>query len=99
MNFVLVVGVQAAWLRHRFTHAPASNGTLPQTDGTPLPPQMSGMVQVPQSAVSPPQPSLTRPQLAPACAQVSGTQGGRPPQMFAAPPPPQVPPSVQPPQS
>src|SRR5262245_34239039 len=87
---------------------PASSAKeLPQTPDTPPPPQMYGAVQVPQSAVRPPQPSAILPQLTPGySAQVFLAHGDPPsvskelPQTLALPPPPQISPAlVQVPQS
>ncbi len=76
----------------RRTHpTPASKVALgaPQTLGVPPPPQVVPAAQVPHSR-SPPQPSLTGPQLAPAIAHVRGVQPDMPPQRLGMPPPPQV---------
>jgi hypothetical protein len=66
---------------------------LPHTLALPLPPQVSGKVQVPQFNV-PPQPSSTVPQFAHCTAHVVGVQPQRP----GVPPPPQVPGGVHIPQ-
>jgi CBS domain containing-hemolysin-like protein len=47
---------------------------VPQTFGVPLPPQISGSVQVPQKRMSGQVPSSTRPQLAAAASHVVGVQ-------------------------
>lgn len=60
----------------------------PQTLAMPLPPQVSGDRQVPQSMVLP-QPSAKAPQLAPTLLHVRGVHGGVP-QVPGTPPPPQV---------
>lgn len=76
----------------RRTHAvPASRGTVdePHTLGRPPPPQLCPTGQLPHSR-SPPQPSETGPQFAPAIAHVRGTQPEDPPQRLGTPPPPQV---------
>jgi hypothetical protein len=68
---------------------PASGLPPPHWLGTPMPPQMSGGVQLPQSIVLP-QPSATGPQLAFCWAQVRGTQFCELlPQTLGVPPPPQ----------
>ncbi len=76
----------------RRTHpGPASNLAPgePQTLGIPPPPQVAPGAQAPHSR-SPPHPSETGPQLAPAIAQVRGVQPDMPPQRLGIPPPPQV---------
>src|SRR5262245_55921831 len=98
---------QASFWHSRFLHGggPAST-PLPHTEGFPAPPQISGAVQLPHWR-SPPQPSATGPQFAPASAQVRGVQRGAsaPPSAAApvphtlGPPPPQVWPVGQAPQS
>src|SRR5206468_2232718 len=73
----------------------------PQTLDWPPPPQLCGVVQVPQLS-NPPQPSATGPQLAPpsiASAQLFGTQPATPPHTLGVPPPPQVSGAKQVPQS
>jgi hypothetical protein len=82
---------------------------LPQTLGTPPPPQMSGAAHVPQFR-APPQPSPMGPQFAPRSAHVRGLHVMLPsatppsgemyvtPQTLAVPPPPHVCPAAQPPQ-
>ena len=68
---------------------------------TPPPPQVWPEGQVPQLGVSPPQPSPTTPQVAPAWRQVRGVHDPLPlpPHVNSAPPPPQVAGGVHVPQS
>src|SRR4051812_30387636 len=74
-------------------------GPTPQWLATPPPPQVSGVLQVPQLATPPlwpampPQPSPTWPPPAPWSVQLAGTHEP-PPQWLATPPPPQVCPPV-----
>src|SRR5574340_329702 len=74
---------------------PSTVWVWPHTLGVPEPPQMSGEVQLPQLAVSPPQPSATVPQFA--VPQPCGTQPAVPPSgstpvpHLLGPPPPQKP--------
>ena len=89
---MLVVPVgQETCCWHRPVQETPASGRLaePQTEGTPLPPQMSEPVQTPQLAVKPPQPSATGPQLAPAWLQVRGVHDDEAVPQTLAPPPPQ----------
>jgi hypothetical protein len=63
---------------------------LPQTDGTPPPPQICGAVHVPQLAINPPQPSGHGPQLIPAGHAVAGTHGCGTLHTFGMPPRPHI---------
>jgi hypothetical protein len=67
-------------------HVPTQ--VAPQVLGLPVPPHVAGAEHVPQLSVLP-QPSLTAPQFAPACAQVRGVQVPWP-HTSGVPPPPHV---------
>ena len=73
------------------THA---GGAPPHSLGLPPQPQHAGAEQLPQLAVSPPQPSLTGPQFAPQSAQVFLTQATLPAPQTFGPPPPQISPAL-----
>ncbi|MFT3838225.1 MAG: hypothetical protein QM723_14680 [Myxococcaceae bacterium] len=64
-EMVVVPASQVACWRQRLVQMPESGTLLPQTLGTPAPPQMSVPLQLPQLGVTPPQPSPCWPQLAP----------------------------------
>jgi hypothetical protein len=96
---VLVVAVQAITCEHS---GPVQAGAAAHVFATPAPPQVSPVPQVPQLAVSPPQPSATTPHVAPAWAHVRGVHDPGPlppPHVNRVPPPPQVSGAVHVPQS
>lgn len=84
---------ESQFLPRRAQNATAVSGAQPQTPGLPPPPQDSGAVQVPQSAVRErPQLSaaVTGPQLAPWRAQKAAFVSPVQPHTLAVPPPPHV---------